>query len=96
MAGAGESELVLSMTNGLSCMRWARRAKTAQFLALRARIVRSQPVLPMMPGMPEPPATTVRHGVTSLFTAFRLLTALSSVNCIAATGPSSSRSSWSR
>lgn len=55
---------------------------------------RSQPVLPMMPGMPERRTHDyLRHGITSLFAAFTSPTAPSYRHCTAATGRSSSRSS---
>jgi len=38
-SGRRKSELVLSEAERAQLTRWARRAKTAQFLALRARIV---------------------------------------------------------
>ena len=55
---------------------------------------RFQPVLPMMPGMPERRTHDyLRHGITSLFAAFNIATARSSANCTAGTAPSSSGSS---
>ena len=54
---------------------------------------RSQPVLPMMPGMPERRTHDyARHGITSLFAAFKSPTAASSPRCIADIGRPSSRS----
>ena len=55
---------------------------------------RSQPVLPMMPGMPERRTHDyLRHGITSLFAAFNIADGTVISSCTAATGPSSSRSS---
>ena len=57
---------------------------------------RSQPVLPMMPGVPERRSHDyVRHGTTDLFAAFNIADGTVISFCTAATGPRSSRSSWS-
>ena len=58
---------------------------------------RSQPVLPMMPGMPERRTHDYqRHGITSLFAAFNIADGTVISSSTAATGRPSSRSSWSR
>ncbi len=56
---------------------------------------RSQPVLPMMPGVPERRSHDyVRHGTTDLFAAFNIADGTVITRCTATTGPRSSRSSW--
>ena len=57
---------------------------------------RSQPVLPMMPGVPERRSHDyVRHGTTDLFAAFNIADGtVICASCTATTGPRSSRSSW--
>ena len=58
---------------------------------------RSQPVLPMMPGVPERRSHDyVRHGTTDLFAAFNIADGTVISPCTATTGPRSSRSSWPR
>ena len=61
-------------------------------------LARCQPVLPMMPGMPEKRTHDyVRHGVTSLFAAFDVADGtVISARCTAAIARSSSRSSSPR
>jgi hypothetical protein len=55
---------------------------------------RSQPVLPMMPGMPERRTHDyVRNGITSLFAAFNIADGTVIGNCTVSTAQRSSRSS---
>ena len=56
---------------------------------------RSQPVLPMMPGVPERRSHDyVRHGTTDLFAAFNIADGTVISSCAATTGPPSSGNSW--
>ena len=56
---------------------------------------RSQPVLPMMPGVPERRSHDyVRHGTTDLFAAFNIADGTVICGCAATTGPRSSGNSW--
>ena len=60
-------------------------------------LARSQPALPMMPGMPERRTHDyVRHGTTTLFAAFNIADGTVITTCTAGTGPPSSGSSSPR
>ena len=62
-----------SMSLASTTIRRTKRWCCASTKRARCRLDRSQPVLPMMPGMPEPRTHDyARHGITSLFAAFTI------------------------